>query len=74
MTYFDHNWHGTPDAISAAIEGHTNILGPRELDGIAYTSVRSTEVLEKPRNVSATGAQLAAAILGVWMSASEEEI
>jgi hypothetical protein len=62
----DHRWHGSPEAVAAALPGQPNIIGPRTLDGIAYICVRADEPLAIPAGLSETGLELSALVLGVW--------
>jgi hypothetical protein len=62
----DHHWHGSPEAVAAAVLGRPNIIGPRTLDGIAYVCVRADTAVPMPAGLSETGLELSALVLGIW--------
>jgi hypothetical protein len=62
----DHHWHGSPEAVAAAVLGLPDIIGPRTLDGIAYVCVRADAALGMPAGLSETGLELSSLVLGVW--------
>lgn len=79
----DYTLHGAPSDIDALIyTGQTDengvdilrtglqVIGPRELDGVSYVNVRTGSTLAVPEDVSETGPQLSAALVGVWSDAT----
>ncbi|HWL80114.1 MAG TPA: hypothetical protein VNR89_04115 [Roseomonas sp.] len=69
---FDNLWNGPLETVAAAIEGQPNVLGPRDLDGVAYVNVRTDAALPIPAGLKRTGPELSAVILGVWAVAEPE--
>lgn len=69
--FIDHLWYGAPAAMTAALEGQPNVIGPRELDGVAYATVRTLAPLPTPPGLSAIGPNLSAALVGVWAGQAE---
>ncbi len=68
-TYHDTRFHGPPDAVAALIASlgdGANVIGPRLLDGVAYACVRADAPLALPAGLTVTGAELSAAVIGVW--------
>lgn len=63
----DHSWYGPEAAVTAAIQGHTNVIGPVLIDGAAYVTVRAEEPLPLPAGCATAGPQLGARLMGVWM-------
>ena len=65
--YIDHRWYGAPAAMTAALQGQPNVIGPLVLDGVAYATVRSETPLPVPPGLSAIGPELSRVLHGTWM-------
>lgn len=65
--YIDHRWYGAPAAMTAALQGQPNVIGPVVLDGVAYATVRSETPLPVPPGLSAIGPELSRVLHGTWL-------
>lgn len=67
----DFRFNGKPEDIQGCLKDADgkalpDVLGPRTLDGVAYTNVRTEAGFTIPSGCSTTGPELSAALLGDW--------